>query len=101
MFNMITNKIKNKLWLTICLVLGMSFLVAAFSCQPMFKSGSLDMLLITSFENYIEENNQYTEMLQYVTSVATESADYPFLNGISPSNVAEVYIEKIKKNKKN
>ena len=59
MFNMITNKIKNKLWLTICLVLGMSFLVAAFSCQPMFKSGSLDMLLITSFENYIEENNQY------------------------------------------
>jgi septum formation topological specificity factor MinE len=47
----------------------------------------------------IEENNQYTEMLQYVTSVATESADYPFLNGISPSNVAEVYIEKLKKNK--
>lgn len=47
----------------------------------------------------IEDNNQYTEMSQYVTSVATESVDYPFLNGISPSNVAEVYIEKLKKNK--
>ena len=47
----------------------------------------------------IEENNQYTEMSQYVTLVATESVDYPFLNGISPSNVAEVYIEKLKKNK--
>ena len=47
----------------------------------------------------LEVNNQYTEMSQYMTSMAAESVDYPFLNGISPSMVEEVYIEKAKKNK--
>ena len=47
----------------------------------------------------LEVNNQYTEMSQYITSMAAESVDYPFLNGISPSMVEEVYIEKAKKNK--
>lgn len=59
MFNMITKKIKNKLWLTVCLVLGMAFLVAVFCCQPMFKMGSLNMLIVNSFEMDIREKNQY------------------------------------------
>ena len=59
MFGMITKKIKNKMWLTICLVLGMSFLVAVFGCQPMFKMGSLNMLINNSFVQEIEDTNQY------------------------------------------
>lgn len=47
----------------------------------------------------VMENNQYTEFSQYTASVQTESVDYPFLSGISPSEVEEVYIEKLKKNK--
>ncbi len=59
MIKMIMKKIKNKTWLTMCLLLGMSFLVATFSCQPMFKAGSLDKLLDNMFDGYIEDNNEY------------------------------------------
>lgn len=59
MFHMIIKKIKNKMWLTCCLLLGMAFLVAVFACQPMFKEGSLNMLLDTSFRERVEENNEY------------------------------------------
>ncbi len=59
MFHMIIKKIKNKLWLTLCLLLGMALLVAVFSCQPMFKKGSLNMLLDSSFRQVVEEDNEY------------------------------------------
>ncbi len=63
MFHMIIKKIKNKMWLTCCLLLGMAFLIAVFACQPMFKKGSLNMLLDTSFKDSIEEDNEYPIVL--------------------------------------
>lgn len=63
MLNTVIKKIKNKKWLTVCLLLGLAFLVAAFCCQPMFKEGSMNMLLKNSFNNYIEENNQYPTVI--------------------------------------
>lgn len=72
MIKMILKKIKNKTWLTLCLVLGMSFLVATFSCQPMFKAGSLDKLLDNIFDSYIEENNQYPVVIGRNGSCATK-----------------------------
>ena len=39
MIRFVLQKIKNKKWLTTCLLLGLVFLVAAVSCQPMFKAG--------------------------------------------------------------
>jgi len=59
MLHMIIKKIKNKMWLTLCLLLGMAFLVAVFACQPMFKKGSLNMLLNSRFVEVIEEKNEY------------------------------------------
>ncbi len=63
MFHMIIKKIKNKMWLTCCLLLGMAFLIAVFACQPMFKKGSLNMLLDTSFRESIEDDNVYPMVL--------------------------------------
>lgn len=63
MIKFILHKIKNKLWLTVCLVLGLVFLIAAFSCQPMFKEGSLNRLLNQNFVKYIEDNNEYPSVL--------------------------------------
>lgn len=73
MLRLIKQKIKNKMWLTVCLVLGMSFLVAVFSCQPMFKIGSLDKMLDKMFVNYIEENNEYPTVISRGGSYATGS----------------------------
>lgn len=78
MLRFIREKIKNKLWLTICLLLGLVFLVAAFCCQPMFKEGSLNKLLNQTFEQYIEDNNSYPTMIgrsgSYQTKAAPESS---------------------------
>lgn len=61
MLSFVRQKIKNKIWLTVCLVLGLSFLVAAFSCQPMFEAGSLDkMLLDACYEKGMSENEYPT-----------------------------------------
>lgn len=63
MFRIIKQKIKNKKWLTICLTLGITFLVAVFTCQPMFKAGALNMDLRKSFDDYAEANNEYPAVI--------------------------------------
>ena len=52
-------KIIKQKWLSICILLGLSLLIAIFVCQPMFESGSLDKLLSQTFDSYIEKNNMY------------------------------------------
>ncbi|MDE6025547.1 MAG: ABC transporter permease [Lachnospiraceae bacterium] len=59
MFKKIMQKIKNKMWLTTCLTLGMALLVAVFACQPMFKKGALNMLIRSGFDKYAISKNEY------------------------------------------
>lgn len=73
MLKFIREKIKNKLWLTVCLMLGLVFLIAAFCCQPMFKEGSLNKLLNRTFNQYIEDNNRYPAMIGRSGSYQTKS----------------------------
>jgi len=59
MFKQIIKKIQNKRWLTLCLVLGLSILVATLSCHPMFKAGSIDKLISKLFSDYVDDNNAF------------------------------------------
>lgn len=63
MFKFIKQKIKNQMWLSLCLVLGVSLLIATFCSQPMFKDGSLNKLLQQTFAKYIENNNKYPTVI--------------------------------------
>lgn len=63
MLKFVRQKIKNQLWLSLCLVLGIALLVATFCCQPMFKVGSLNKLLQQTFVKYIEEKNEYPTVI--------------------------------------
>ncbi len=63
MYKQIIKKIKNKKWLTLCLVLGLSFLVATLSCQPMFEKGSLDRLINNLFVDYVQHNNEFPSII--------------------------------------
>lgn len=63
MLKLIRQKMKNKRWLTACLTLGMTFLVAVFVCQPMFKQGALNMLLRSSFYNQTISENKYPAVI--------------------------------------
>ncbi|MCM1288058.1 MAG: ABC transporter permease [Clostridium sp.] len=63
MFRMIRQKMKNKRWLTACLTLGMTFLVAIFACQPMFRQGALNMLLRSGFYQHTISENKYPAVI--------------------------------------
>ena len=75
MLKQVLKKIKNKKWLSLCLVLGLTFLIATLSCHPMFKAGSLDKLLNRYFEQYIETENKYPTVLSEEDYVMV--AEYP------------------------
>lgn len=80
MFRFVTRKIKNKMLLTVCLVIGIAFLVATLSCQPMFKTGSLNKLLNNIFNDYINDVNEYPTVL-------SRSGGYAIQANISTSDV--------------
>lgn len=60
---MIFKKLKKNKWLTLCLFLGITFLVSAFSCFPMFESGSIDLMLKNEFETQMEKTNKHPMIL--------------------------------------
>ena len=72
MIRFVLQKIKNKKWLTTCLLLGLVFLVAAVSCQPMFKAGSLNKMLLDSFHNAGEEAETYPAVIGRAGAYLTE-----------------------------
>ena len=72
MIRFVLQKIKNKKWLTTCLLLGLVFLVAAVSCQPMFKAGSLNKMLLDSFHNAGEEAEAYPAVIGRTGAYVTE-----------------------------
>ena len=63
MITYVMQKIKNKGWLSVCLLLGLTFLVAVLTCQPVFKYGSLDRLLLSVFEEEVSEKNIYPAVM--------------------------------------
>lgn len=80
MLHFIRNKIKNKRWLNLCLLTGISLLAAVFTCHPMIENGSNNRLLMTGFEEYVEENNEFPAV--FTRSGAYETADYPTAQSI-------------------
>ena len=76
MIRFVLQKIKNKKWLTTCLLLGLVFLVAAVSCQPMFKAGSLNKMLLDSFHNAGEEAEAYPTVIWQRCLTTEESSEY-------------------------
>lgn len=73
MIKTIIKKIKNKKWLTLCLFLGLSFLVAVFSCFPMFEAGAIDVLIHNEFVNQMKEENKYSFILSQKEEVEYDS----------------------------
>lgn len=79
MLTMILKKIKNKKWLTTCMILGLTFLIATFSCFPMFEAGSVDVMIQNEFEACKELLNRHPLTLRvdqlYENEGVTQSDD--------------------------
>ena len=59
MLQFVWHRIKNKKWLNLCLLAGISLLAAVFACHPMFEKGADSSLLQTGFTDYADEHNEF------------------------------------------
>ncbi|MCM1498654.1 MAG: ABC transporter permease [Clostridium sp.] len=70
----IKRKLQNKKCLNGCLLLGITLFIAIAACTPMFKRGSLDKLIQSKFEHYIESCNKYPTVIERSASVTAEGS---------------------------
>lgn len=64
MLRFVCHKIKNKKWLNLCLLAGITLLVGIFSCHPMFEKGAANQILQTAFADYAEEENKFPAVIE-------------------------------------
>lgn len=76
MLRFVCQKIKNRKWLNLCLLAGISLLAAIFSCHPMFEKGAANQILQTAFLDYAEEANEFP-------AVITRNENYEFSSDVS------------------
>lgn len=75
MLQFVWNKIKNKKWLNLCLLVGITLLIALFVCHPMFEKGASNQVLETGFEDYAREKTEFPAIIGRTGSY--DAADYP------------------------
>ena len=46
MFGFVINKLKNRKWLNLCLLMGVALFIALFVCHPMFETVSYTHLTL-------------------------------------------------------
>ncbi|MBP5530164.1 MAG: ABC transporter permease [Lachnospiraceae bacterium] len=73
MIRFIKYKILNKKWLNFCLLTGVILLSAFLSVYPMFKEGSLNRLMQSLFDDYIEKYNEYPAVMTTNGSLTGEA----------------------------
>lgn len=84
MFRFVIKKIKNKKWLNLCLLAGISFLTAVFACHPMFRAGAGNRILQTAFVDYAKENNEFP-------AVIARKEHYEFAGGTNEITVQSLF----------
>lgn len=80
MFQFVWSKIKNKKWLNLCLLVGISLLTALFVCHPMFEKGANNQVLEREFLEYAKEKDEYPAIMGRNGSF--DVADYPTVQAV-------------------
>lgn len=80
MFRFVWSKIKNKKWLNLCLLVGISLLIALFVCHPMFEKGANNQVLEREFLDYAGDKDEYPAIMGRNGSF--ETADYPTVQSV-------------------
>ncbi len=75
MFGFVINKLKNRKWLNLCLLMGVALFIALFVCHPMFEKGAGNQILDRLFTDHATQQNEFpAQMSREGTYVV---ADYP------------------------
>ena len=63
MLEFVTQKMWNKKWMIICLIVGNILMIAVSACNPMYTDAIQKKALTMAMANYIIENNSYPGLL--------------------------------------
>lgn len=75
MFGFVINKLKNRKWLNLCLLMGVSLFIALFVCHPMFEKGAGNQILDRLFTDHATQQNEFPAQMSREGTYAV--ADYP------------------------
>lgn len=89
MITLVLGKIKNKIVMNLCLMLGVIMFILVVAATPMFEDGSLRRLLYTRFNEYFISNNEYPFVLSRSESLETDGG----IDSTQIENKSEEYIE--------
>jgi len=81
MFKFVLEKLLHKKWIILCLLIGNVLLVGIASCNPMYMRASLQKMLTSSLNAYLEENNEYpliVDLAVNINPVNLKSIESPF-----------------------
>jgi len=70
MFRFISQKLLNKKWLILSILIGNILLVGIACCNPMYSRAALQKMLTKRMNAYLEENNKYPGMLTVDTRLS-------------------------------
>lgn len=59
MFGFVINKLKNRKWLNLCLLMGVALFIALFVCHPMFEKGAGNQILDRLFTDHATQQNEF------------------------------------------
>lgn len=74
MFGFVISKLKNRKWLNLCLLMGVSLFIALFVCHPMFEKGAGNQILDRLFTDYATQYNEFPAQMSREGTYAV--ADY-------------------------
>ena len=75
MFDFVINKLKNRKWLNLCLLMGVALFIALFVCHPMFEKGAGNQILDRLFTDHATQQNEFPAQMSREGTYAV--ADYP------------------------
>lgn len=74
MFGFVINKLKNRKWLNLCLLMGVALFIALFVCHPMFEKGAGNQILDRLFTDHATQQNEFPAQMSREGTYAV--ADY-------------------------
>lgn len=75
MFGFVINKLKNRKWLNLCLLMGVALFIALFVCRSMFEKGAGNQILDRLFTDHATQQNEFPAQMSREGTYAV--ADYP------------------------
>ncbi|MHB8128501.1 MAG: hypothetical protein ACYDEX_05850, partial [Mobilitalea sp.] len=85
MLKFVTQKLLHKKWIILCLLIGNILLISIACLNPMYMKASLQKMLTSNLNSYLEEKNEYPLEISFSVAVSKQYSqviDSPFFKEV-------------------